>query len=188
MVFDFNGSFVVPGFCDVHWSELTTKYLRTWSEKREWKMENLEAYSTPSVPVVSSHERSFVRIEKSTWWKMALEHSRREKKKLHNGCRKWKITRSDLILCCMKLFDSFHNLYSFIVEHGERRNVLQTRESEKVFKYSRLECWIHITFHSWIDKFDYFYARAMINSSSIIWYSFNCSVVKRVSSLARLSC
>ena len=35
----------------------------------------------------------------------------------------------------------------------------------------------HITFHSRIDKFDYFYARAMINFSSIIWYSFNCMIV-----------
>jgi hypothetical protein len=38
------------------------------------------------------------------------------RKKRGEKIQKWKITRSDLILCCMKLFDSFHNLITFIRE------------------------------------------------------------------------
>lgn len=58
----------------------------------------------------------------------------------------------------------------------ERGRRIKNCKSREISSLSQLERKIHIPFHSWIDKFDYFHARTMINSSSIIWYCFNCTV------------
>lgn len=102
---------------------------------------------------------------KSPWWKMASGTSRR-KKKFPFGCTMDKMKDNQI------WFDFvLHEIIWFISQslHIHRRAWRQKKRSPKLklgklFKYSCLECKIHITFHSWIDKFDYFYARAMINS------------------------
>lgn len=150
-------------------SSITTRQAAAYKQSEKWKIQPLPLPLSPC-----SSERKY--MSKATFRKMARECNRGDNDSLCFSLHKMKDNQIwfDFVL---------HEIIWFISQslHIHRRK----QERRKNQTWNQFKCSldsspanIHITFHSRIDKFDYFYARAMINFPRIIWYSLNCAIAE----------